>query len=94
MVDSTGWASFEWEFWECADLVRTEKDAPDSLAKRLSDRTINDEINGRIENEEKVVERDQDQESGRVGETVLFSTKFVVFLCALIWMQCLKNKIK
>ena len=67
MVDSTGWASFEWEFWECADLVRTEKDAPDSLAKRLSDRTINDEIDGRVENEEKVVERDQDQESGGVG---------------------------
>ena len=67
MVDSTGWASFEWEFGECANFVGTEKDAPDSLAKRLSDRTINDEIDGRVENEEKIVERDQDQESGGVG---------------------------
>ena len=62
MVNRTGWAPFEGEVWECADFVGTQKDPPDSLTKGFSDRAINDEIDGGVENEEKVVERDQNQE--------------------------------
>lgn len=54
------------------------------MPERLPDGAVDDEVDGRVEDQEEVVEGDEDDEGGRKGEPVLLGAEDVVVLEALL----------
>jgi hypothetical protein len=50
------------------------------LMKLIPDRTIDDKINGRIENEEEIVEESEDDKNCRIRKSILLETEIVMVL--------------
>jgi hypothetical protein len=54
------------------------------------DCTVDDKIDGRIEDEEKVVEESENDEHCRIGKSILFGAEYVVVLQTLMRMNSLQ----
>ena len=62
------------------------------IPERLSHGAVYGEVDGGVEHQEQVVERNQDQEGDGVGEPAHVLTKHEVLLGALVRMQGLESK--
>ena len=67
-------------------LERAFEECPYPLAKRLAHRTIDNKVDGGVEDEEKVIKGNEDEEGYGIGQIIHFLTIDEMFLGALIGM--------
>ena len=69
------------------------KESDNAKPERFSDCAVDGKIDGRVEDEEQVVEGDENDECCRIWKPILFGAKDVMILQALFRMDSLKENI-